>query len=70
MVRQIELDANGWPQHGADTFIKSGSEGRIVIPVGSLVHSPWHEAQVAQTWKSQNLICVHEAKLLDSLVFP
>ena len=26
VVRQIELDANGWPQHGADTFIKSGSE--------------------------------------------
>jgi hypothetical protein len=26
VVRQIELDDHGWPKHGADTLIKSGSE--------------------------------------------
>ena len=26
VVRQIELDDHGWPKHGTDTFIKSGSE--------------------------------------------
>ena len=28
VVKQIELDERGWPQHGADTRITSGSEVR------------------------------------------
>ena len=28
VVKQIELDETGWPQHGVDTRISSGSEAR------------------------------------------
>jgi len=30
VVKQIELDERGWPQHGADTRITSGSEVLLV----------------------------------------
>ena len=26
VVKQIELDEGGWPKHGDDTFVKSGSQ--------------------------------------------
>ena len=40
VVKQIELDERGWPQHGADTRVTAGSEVRcnirflpIVVPL-------------------------------------
>ena len=50
VVKQIELDERGWPQHGADTRITSGSEvelRRAVVPT-----APPHRSALLDTRSS------------------